>query len=67
MFVTGGMELLPQEGTTQGCPFSTAKYALSLVPLIKKCHEAFTSANEPSGRCKAVQVWFADEAAAGGN
>ena len=56
LFVTGGMELSSQEGTTQGCPLSMAMYALSVVPLIKKCQEAFDSADEP---CEAVHVWFA--------
>ena len=33
LFVTGGMELSSQEGTTQGCPLLMAFYALSVVPL----------------------------------
>ena len=43
-----------------------AMYALSVVPLIKKCQEALDSADEPSVLCEAVQVWFADDAASGG-
>ena len=43
-----------------------AMYAISVIPLIKKCRESFDSANEPSGLCEAVKVWFADDAAAGG-
>ena len=38
LFVTGGMELSPKEGTTQGCPFSLAMYAVCTVPLIDACH-----------------------------
>ena len=42
-----------------------AMYALSVVPLIKKCQEAFDSAGEPSVLCEALQVSFADDTAAG--
>ena len=65
LFVTGGMELLSEEGTTHGCPLSIVMYAL--VPLIKKCQEAIDSADDLlSVLCEAVQVWFADNATAGG-
>ena len=37
LFVTGGMELSSEEGTTQGCPLPMALYALSIIPLINKC------------------------------
>ena len=61
LFVTGGMELSSAEGTTQGCPLSMALYALSVIPLIDKCRNTATS------NCSAAtQVWFADDAAAGG-
>ena len=49
IFVLGGMEMLSQEGTTQGCPLAMAMYALALVPLVNQLH----------GLCK--QVWFADD------
>ena len=42
-------ELLSREGTTQGCPFAMAFYALSLIPLTSKLHTL----------CQ--QVWFADD------
>ena len=62
LFVTGGMELSSEEGTTQGCPLSMALYAISVVPLINKCRNTATS-----GCVAATQVWFADDAAAGGH
>ena len=62
LFVTGGMELSSEEGTTQGCPLSMALYAISIVPLIDKCRSTATM------DCNAAtQVWFADDAAAGGS
>lgn len=61
LFVTGGMELSSEEGTTQGCPLAMAMYALSVVPLIHKCR---ASATEDCAA--ATQMWFADDAAAGG-
>ena len=61
LFVTGGMELSSEEGTTQGCPLSMALYALSVIPLINKCRNTATT------NCSAAtQIWFADDAAAGG-
>ena len=63
LFVTGGMKLSSEEVTTQGCPLSMAMYALSAVPLINKCQSVLSTDNHP----RAVQVWYADDAAAGGN
>ena len=63
LFVTGGLELSSAEGATQGCPLSMAMYALSVVPLINKCQNVL-STDDLTG---AVQVWYADDAAAGGN
>ena len=63
LFITGGMELSSEEGTTQGCPLSMAMYALSTVPLINKCQRVLSNDVYP----RAVQVWYADDVAAGGN
>ena len=63
LFVTGGLELSSEEGTTQGYPLSMAMYALSTVPLINKCQSVLSSDN----LSRAVQVWYADDAAAGGD
>ena len=55
------MELSSEEGTTQGCPLSMAMYALNVVPLISEC------GNVPlEDMAKVIQVWYADDAAAGG-
>ena len=62
LFVTGGMELSSEEGTTQGCPLSMALYAVSVIPLINKCRDTATMDCNP-----ATQVWYADDAAAGGS
>ena len=61
LFVSGDMELLLEQGTKQGCPLSMALYAISVVPLINKCHNPATT-----DFSAATQVWFADNAAAGG-
>ena len=61
--MTGGMVLSSEEGTTQGCPLSMAMYALSVVPLINKCQSVLPKDDLP----RAVQVWYADDAAAGGS
>ena len=44
------------EGTTQGDPLATAMYAIATLPLIRQPKEASS----------AIQVWFADDATAGG-
>ena len=49
-----GETLHSQEGTTQGDPVAMAMYALGTLPLISKLHEI------------TKQVWYADDAAAGG-
>ena len=50
-----GETILSQEGTTQGDPLSMAIYAVATTPLIRRL-----SANPTT------QVWYADDAAAGG-
>ena len=44
-------------------PLSMAMYALSVVPLIDKCQSALSTDDHH----RAMQVWYADDAAAGGN
>ena len=51
-----GEVIYSQEGTTQGDPFAMAMYAIATLPLI---HHLAESAS-------ARQVWFADDATAGG-
>ena len=47
--------LFSQEGTTQGDPLAMAMYAIATVPLIEKLQSTNTK-----------QVWYADDATAGG-
>ena len=54
LFVMGQV-ILSKEGTTQGDPLAMAMYALAVVPLL---HAIATQG--------ALQVWFADDASAGG-
>ena len=49
-----GETLLSREGTTQGDPLAMAMYAIATVPLINRLQQQVT------------QVWFADDATAGG-
>ena len=65
-FVTGGIELSSEEGTTQVCPLPVAMYALSLVPLTARYNKGTNDPMDPSEVLKARQIWFADDAAAGG-
>ena len=51
----GGEVLYSKEGTTQGDPLAMAIYAIAIRPLIELVATA-----------KALQVWFADDAAGGG-
>ena len=53
----GGSSILSSEGTTQGDPLSMAIYAIGTLPLAGKMTFVSTSS----------QIWFADDAAAGGN
>ena len=48
-------KMLSQEGTTQGDPLAMAIYAISLQPLVQCLKQK-----------EAIQVWFADDSAAGG-
>ena len=64
LFVTGGMELSSEEGTVQRCPLSMVVYALSVVPLINTCRD--TASEGGGGGSIMPQIWFADDAAAGG-
>jgi len=61
LFVAGGYELKSREGTTQGCPFAMAMYALGVIPLIDKLR--------PSNDEKIAmptQAWYADDSQAVG-
>ena len=49
-----GETLFSREGTTQGDPLAMAMYAIATVPLIERLQQHVT------------QVWFADDATAGG-
>ena len=51
----GGEVLISKEGTTQGDPLAMPMYALATVPLLTKV-----------GTKETTQVWYADDAAAGG-
>ena len=51
-----GETLLSQEGTTQGDPLAMAMYAMAVTPLIHQLKQETTK-----------QVWFVDDATAGGN
>ncbi len=55
LFINGDT-LLSQEGTTQGDPLAMAMYAIAVTPLIHQLEES-----------EIKQVWFADDATAGGN
>ena len=54
LFIDGDT-LFSHEGTTQGDPFAMAMYAIATVPLIEKLQSTNTK-----------QVWYADNATAGG-
>ena len=54
MFIDGS-SLLSQEGTTQGDPLAMPMYAIGIVPVIQQL------------KGLARQVWYADDAAAGGS
>ena len=50
-----GKSLRSREGTTQGCPLGMAMFSINSVPLIAKV-----------SRDGVIQVWYADDSAAGG-
>ena len=49
-----GESILSQEGTTQGDPLTMAMYAICTLPLIQRLNQSVQ------------QVWYADDATAGG-
>ena len=55
LFIDGEV-LLSQEGTTQGDPLAMAMYAIAITPLIHRLEDRVNK-----------QVWFADDATAGGD
>lgn len=56
LFVTGGLELASQEGTTQGCVFAMAMYAIGAMPLVNHLRSI-----------PVTQAWYADDSQAAGN
>ena len=55
LFIGWAESIFSREGVTQGDPLSMAMYAISTIPLIRRLsHEHI------------VQVWYADDASAGG-
>ena len=52
LFIVGGQELRPSEGTTQGDPLAMSLYAISLQPLITRLQV----------KSAASQCWYADDA-----
>lgn len=57
LFVTGGGEMVSQEGTTQGDPLAMAFYGLSTLPLQNELR---------FGEPEVKQVWLADDATGAG-
>ena len=57
LFITGGDEILSQEGTTQGDPLAMPWYSLSTTTIISHLHLNVSSVQ---------QVWLADDAAGAG-
>ena len=58
LFVTGGEELLSQEGTTQGDPLAMPWYSLATTTIINNLQFCFGK--------RIKQVWLADDASAAG-
>ncbi|MDA8031676.1 MAG: hypothetical protein MPK62_11250 [Alphaproteobacteria bacterium] len=56
LFVEGEV-ILSEEGTTQGDPLAMAMYAIATIPLIHQLSKV----------ASLKQVWFADDATAGGH
>jgi len=61
LFVAGGYELKSREGTTQGCPFAMAMYALGVMPLIEKLRPGIEEKIPMP-----TQAWYADDSQAVG-
>ena len=57
LFVSGGGELMSEEGTTQGDPLSMPFYALATLPLVRRLQNMHESVR---------QVWMADDSAGAG-
>ena len=64
LFVTGGVEIHSQEGTTQGDPTAMPLYALGTIPLLNAIstddtkHAAYADDLSTSGRLKSVLRWW---------
>ena len=59
LFVAGGMKIVSEEGTTQGCPLSMPSYAIGLLPLMMR-----TGNYEESSKVK--QSAYADDVCGAG-
>ena len=68
LFVTGGVEIRSNEGTTQGCPFSMPAYALAILPLMSMINSyhysttvkqvAFADDLCGAGKLASLKIWW---------
>ena len=49
LFITGGIEVSSEEGTTQGCPYSMPAYAIGILPLLSLVNNFFMSSQVKHG------------------
>ena len=64
LFVTGGVEISSEEGSTQGDPVAMPLYAVGITPLLRSCktdgvkHAAFADDLNGAGVLHALRVWW---------
>ena len=64
LFVTGGIEISSEEGSTQGCPVAMPLYAVGVTPLLRSCktegvkHVAFVDDVNSAWFLVALRVWW---------